>query len=173
MQFQDFSEIQTNRLVLPLIQWNDVDIIYALRSNAEVQKYIQREPYKTKQEAEVQVKKVSNLLASQEAITWIITLKSETKKIGSICFWNFSKDKKIAEVGYDLLPEYHNKGIMNEALQSVLYFGFNTLQLKKVEAFTSKHNKGSVVLLEKNNFKLDANRVDEGFPDNLIFTLTL
>jgi len=61
---------------------------------------------------------------------------------------------------------------MSEALQCVVRFGFNTLKLEVIEAFTSKHNKGSIALLEKNDFNLEQDRKDEGFPDNIIFRLT-
>lgn len=171
MNFSDFKEIQTNRLTLSLISKKDIDIVFALRSNIEVQKHIGREPYMQIKEAETQVKKVLDLFENQDSITWILNLNSESKKIGSICFWNFSQDRKTAEVGYDLLPEYHNKGIMNEALKAVLQFGFETLHLHAVEAYTSKHNVASKTLLGKNNFVLQSDREDEGFPDNLIFSL--
>lgn len=172
MEFKEVEEIITKRLTLSILSVKDVDIVFALRSNEEVIQYIAREPLKVS-EAEQKTQELVKYLDTNESISWIINLTSKTEKIGSICLWNFSEDRKIAEVGYDLLPEYHNKGIMNEALQSVLLFGFKTLQLKTIEAFTSKHNKGSIALLEKNKFKLQPERIDEGFPDNSIFSLTL
>ena len=172
MDFQNLKYKQTDRLRLRVINADDVDIIYDLRSNAEVQKFIQREPFTKLDQAEEQVKKVLGLQNNQESIIWIIKLNSESKKIGSICFWNFSSDRKTAEIGYDLLPDYYNKGIMNEAMKKVLEFGFQSLQLKKVEAYTSKHNKGSIALLEKNGFELKEDRFDKGFPDNIIYSLS-
>jgi len=84
---------------------------------------------------------------------------------------NFSEDRKTAEVGYELLPNYHRKGIMSEALKAVLNFGFNELYLNEILAFTNKFNENSKSLLLKNNFTLEEGRVDEGFPDNLVFSL--
>ena len=144
MDFKNLKEIETERIALRVIHADDVDVIYDLRSNAEVQKYIQRDPFTNVEQAEAQIKKVLGLQDNQEAVTWIIKLKSESKKVGSICFWNFSVDRKTAELGYDLLPNFHNKGIMSEAIKMVLDFGFQTLQLKMVEAYTSKYNKSSL-----------------------------
>ena len=172
MEFKDVKEIQTKRLILSIINMKDVDVVFALRSNEEVIQYIARESLKVS-EAEQKTQELVKYLETNESISWIINLTSEALKIGSICLWNFTKNRKTAEVGYDLLPEYHNKGIISEALQSVLRFGFKTLQLKTIEAFTSKHNKGSIALLEKNKFKLQPERIDECFPDNSIFSLTL
>ncbi|MDB9961314.1 GNAT family N-acetyltransferase [Oceanihabitans sp.] len=164
--------MQTQRLALHVINADDVDIIYDLRSNAEVQKYIQRDPFTKTEHAEAQIKKVLDLQNNQEAVTWIIKLKSDSKKVGSICFWNFSSDRKSAELGYDLLPSFHNKGIMSEVIKVILDFGFKTLHLSKVEAYTSKYNKSSIALLEKHKFEFQADKFDKGYPDNVIYSLS-
>lgn len=63
--------------------------------------------------------------------------------------WNFSKNNKTSEVGYDLNPIFQGKGIMNEALKSVVDFGFSKLNLNKIEEFTHKENESSKRLLKK------------------------
>lgn len=60
---------------------------------------------------------------------------------------------------------------MSEALKAVLNFGFNELYLDEILAFTNKFNENSKSLLLKNNFTLEKRRVDEGFPENLVFSL--
>lgn len=60
---------------------------------------------------------------------------------------------------------------MNEALINVIEFGFKEINFTTIEAFTSYKNKNSIKLLERNNFKLQKNRKDEGFPNNRIYTL--
>ncbi|MBQ0786960.1 MAG: GNAT family N-acetyltransferase [Oceanihabitans sp.] len=172
MEFKEVKEIHTERLTLRILNTTDVDIVFALRSNEEVVQYIARAAFKLLSEAEEKTQELIKYIETNTSISWIINLTAETKKIGSICLWNFSADRKTAEVGYDLLPEYHNKGIMSEALKSVLHLGFQTLELETIEAFTSRHNKGSIALLEKNGFGLQAGRMDDGFPDNIIFRLT-
>ena len=59
---------------------------------------------------------------------------------------------KIAEVGYDLNPIFQRKGIMSEALNKVINFGFNELGLDNIEAYTHIQNENSKKLLEKNGF---------------------
>lgn len=100
-----------------------------------------------------------------------ITLKSEPKLLGTICLWNFSQDRKTAELGYELLPEYHGKGMMTEAVNCLLNYGFTDLNLKKIEAFTNEKNLNSIKLLQKSKFVLNENRRDEKFPENIIFEL--
>ena len=91
--------------------------------------------------------------------------------IGSISLWNFSEDKKTGEVGYDLSTKHHNTGVMSEALKCVLNYGFNTLQLDKIEAFTHRDNEPSKKLLIKHNFNLIEHRKDVGNLNNIIFEL--
>lgn len=60
---------------------------------------------------------------------------------------------------------------MSESLQAVLNFGFNELYLNEILAFTNKFNENSKELLLKHRFVLQEGRTDEGFPENLVFSL--
>ena len=172
MNFLDYPKIETEHLILRQIQNDDVDIVFELRSNAEVNKHIARKLCKDKADAQAHVEKVIILMKNNKSITWVIALKNENVPIGTICLWNFSKDRKVAEVGYDLLPKHQKKGYMTTALKAILQFGFKMLQFKTIEAYTSKHNKGSIALLEKNNFILEPDCIDEDYLDNNIFSLS-
>ncbi len=80
---------------------------------------------------------------TDKSISWGITTKESNILIGSICLWNFSEDKKTAEVGYDLDPEFQGKGIMSEALKAVLNFGFKRRGFDTIEAHTDYRNNPS------------------------------
>lgn len=53
-------------------------------------------------------------------------------------FYNIDKETAVAEIGYELLPAHQGQGVMYEALQRVIAFGFNTLQLKQIKAEVNK-----------------------------------
>lgn len=174
MKFIPFPEIKTERLFLRKIEPSDCDVILFLRSDATVTKFIERpENRKTKNIADAIkfIKQLNEYLETNKSITWGITLKNNSKITGTICLWNFSKNNKTAEVGYDLDPEFQGKGIMNEALKMVVDFGFNELRLHKIEAFTHNENENSKKLLKKNGFQFIENRKDEGNKSNIIFEL--
>ena len=174
MKFNPFPEITTDRLVLRKIEESDFEIILFLRTDVTVTKYIVRpENRKTKNKADAIkfIKEINENDSNNHSFSWGINLKNNPKIVGTICLWNFSKDKKTAEVGYDLHPEFHKKGIMNEALKSVLNFGFNKLDLSKVEAFTHKENESSIKLLRNNNFQVNKTRIDEENRNNIIFEI--
>ena len=92
--------------------------------------------------------------------------------VGTICLWNFSDDKKTAETGYELMPSYQGKGIMDEALGEMINYAFGKLKLHAIDAFTHRENKASAKLLEKQGFNLIVERKDEEVPDNIIFQLS-
>ena len=100
---------------------------------------------------------------------WAIQQKEESKLIGTISLWNFNEAKTIAEVDYELHPDFHHKGFMSEALESVIEFGFTKLELVTIEAFTDAKNINSQLLLKKFNFKYESYRKDKGFPNNKIY----
>ncbi len=66
---------------------------------------------------------------------------------------------------------FHKKGLMSKALQAVLHFGFHSLHLKTIEAFTYKNNTVSKALLEKHLFVFQPKRRDDSFENNRIFRL--
>jgi len=174
MKFKSFPEIKTERLFLRKIEKLDCDIILFLRSDETINKFIERpENRKTKNKADAIkfIKEINIAFEKNKSISWGITLKNDSKIIGTICLWNFSQNNKIAEVGYDLNPKFHRKGIMSEALKMIIDFGFKELKLDKIEAFTHKENKNSKILLEKNGFYFIEDRKDLDNESNLIFEL--
>ena len=52
--------------------------------------------------AQAHLQLISAELRNGKSVTWGITRKESNDLIGTICLWNFSADKKTAEVGYDL-----------------------------------------------------------------------
>lgn len=174
MKFKPFPEIKTKRLFLRKIEELDCEVILFLRSNETVTKFIERpENRKTKNKTDAIkfIKEINEAFEKNKSITWGITLKNNPKIIGTICLWNFSENNKIAEVGYDLNPDFQRRGIMSEALNSIIVFGFNELKLDKIEAFTHYKNENSKKLLEKYGFKYIDYRKDKDNTSNIIFEI--
>lgn len=65
--------------------------------------------------------------------------------------WYFTHYR--AEVFYMLADDQHKKkGLMTEALLAVLNYGFNQMELQRVEAFVGEENAASLALLNKFGF---------------------
>ena len=162
--------LTTKRLSLRNLNVNDYENLFIIRFHPEVLKHIQRDIIDDKTEFKTFIFDRLKEVENGKICFWGISELDSSKLIGTICLWNFNNEKTTAEVGYELHPNFHKKGLMSEAMNTVLDFGFNELHLKTIEAFTSKYNEGSKALLNKFNFKLDSNRKDKSFPNNIIYT---
>lgn len=164
-------KLETDRLILKEIDESNVDDILKIRSNEVINKYVLRNSPKTNYDALNFILTIKKNTEDKKSVYLGISYKDQPNIIGTICLWNFSEDRKVAEVGYELLPDYHRKGIMSESLQAVLNYGFNELNLQEIVAITNKFNENSKGLLLKHHFILEEGKIDEGFPDNIIFSL--
>jgi [ribosomal protein S5]-alanine N-acetyltransferase len=164
-------KLETERLTLKEINESYVEDIFKIRSNEVINQFVQRNSPKNNYDALQFILTIKERTKNNETFYWGISLKNQSNLIGTICLWNFSEDRKTAEVGYELLPEFHKKGIMSEALAAVLNFSFNELNLQEIVAMTNKFNEDSKRILLKHDFVLEDGREDEGFPDNLVFSL--
>jgi len=152
MIFPPFTNLTTERLLLRELQPTDAGQIFKIRSDKRVNEFIDRKPATSIQDG---LNFINQIIANQnknEGIMWAITLKNDPTLIGTIVYWHIVKEKDEAEIGYEMLPEYFGKGIMQEALLKVIEFGFETMELKTIMADTKADNLRSINLLEKCGF---------------------
>jgi ribosomal-protein-alanine N-acetyltransferase len=153
--FSPFQTLETERLFLRKLSLDDAEEIFFLRSDENINTHIDRPKAKSIDDAYNFINKTNLSIDNNELVDWAISFKDNSKLIGSICLWNLNVEKNKAEVGYELLPEFHGKGIANEALSKIIEFGFDVMQLDKIEAYTHKENFASTRLLEKFGFARD------------------
>ncbi|WP_282073688.1 GNAT family N-acetyltransferase [Polaribacter atrinae] len=169
--FTTFPVLETDRLTLRAINLEDAKAIFGLRANKEVNKYIQRESLKNLSEARAFIDQTSNLVADNEGIFWVLESKNSSELLGTIGLRNFDVAENYAEIGYEIHPDYQERGYMTEAFEEVIEYAFEKMELNTIEAFTHKNNLASITLLHKLDFDLQVDRTDEGFEDNRIYKL--
>jgi ribosomal-protein-alanine N-acetyltransferase len=76
-------------------------------------------------------------IENSEGINWAITLKNDSKLIGIIGF-RIKPEHFRAEIGYMLLPAFSCNGIISEAINEVMNYGFNEMHLHSVEAIIDR-----------------------------------
>lgn len=169
--FTPFPILTTERLTLRQLSTDDQQDIFTLRSDIEINKYLDREPSKTIEDAINFFNKVKDNIEKNNSIYWVITLTATKTFVGTICLFGFSNEENSCEIGYELMTKFQGQGIMQEAAQSVIDFVFQTLKFKKILAFTHHENQNSTNLLLKLNF-LKSIEADKENPNLTIFTLT-
>jgi [ribosomal protein S5]-alanine N-acetyltransferase len=157
IDFTPFPELQTERLLLRKMTLSDAPGVQRLRSNVEVMKYINRPLTLTLEEAEKWIGIVLDNLEKNEGITWSICLKeAPVEHVGNIGLWRFEKENYRAEIGYMLDPALQGKGIMLEAIQKVVEYGFKVMQLHSIEGQLDPRNLASAAVLKKAGFVQEA-----------------
>lgn len=147
--YRQLPVIETGRLLLRKMTMKDAKDLFAYASQPEVSNYL---PWQAHQSIEDSIAFLNFILkgySQQSKLTWAIELKSSGKMIGTIDFVSWSPKRHKAEIAYVLSPCYWGCGLMAEAAIALLSFGFQDMELNKVEAPIMLENKQSQRLAEK------------------------
>ena len=164
--FSIFPEIKTARLLLRKLTNEDAIIIFKLRSDENVMRFIDKERAATIVDAETFINRIIQSLNNNDGITWAITLNEAPHiLIGTIGYRRLIKEHFRAEIGYMLNPGYWKKGIMKEAILKVIDIGFNGLKLHSIEAHINPENAASAGILTSTGFIKEAHFKEDFFFD--------
>lgn len=150
--FIPFPKLETKRLILRQVDYGDVEQLYEMLSDAEVAKFDYFYPVTSKEEVLKFIERFKEELDENEEITWGIVLKETNKLIGTCCLGDFDDGARRAEIGYDVTQSEWGKGYATEALKAVVEYGFDVMNLNRIEATITPGNNASVRVLEKLNF---------------------
>ncbi len=156
LQLQPFRVLETKRLILRQPRPEDATDLFAVRSDERTLQFLDKDPDASADVTLALINRVHDSFMNNDTMFWAITLKGNDKVIGTINFWNIEKAHHRSEIGYLLHPDLWNKGIMSEALEAVLDFGFSALKFHSVEANVNPGNAGSIKVLEKQGFVKEA-----------------
>ncbi len=166
-----FPVLSSSRLLLRQLEETDDKAIFSLRSDDRVNRFLDRKKPTAIEEACTFIHKINASIAENNSLYWAITLKEKHTLIGTICLWNYSPDRKSAELGYELSPEQQGKGLMQEALQEVTRYTFEKAGFTTLEAYTHQDNLASTRLLLKQGFILLEDRKDPENENHLVYSL--
>ena len=146
-----FPTLQTKRLeLIEITEFHNSDI-FKIFGDHQVTKYYNMLPLINQAEAQNIIQHFSNKFKSNACIRWGIALKGQQNIIGTCGFNNYTKHHR-ANLGYDLQSEFWNKGLITEALNAIIDFGFSILELNRIEAEVMQGNLASNKVLAKLNF---------------------
>ena len=142
------TELITSSLKLRLLKRSDVAAIQREVSDPRVARYTTiPHPY-PENGAEEFLTLVEKQHAEQTTFTFAIELRGESQLIGVIGIGN-DKVHRQAEAGYWISPNYWGRGYATEALQAIINFGFEELNLKRISTGVFAGNDASVRVQEK------------------------
>ena len=147
--FTRIPTITTSRLTLRRIMPSDLDDVFAYASDASVPRYLLWYPHPDKDYTARYLREVDRRYKKAQFYDWAVTLTDSGKMIGTCGFTSFDLPNNSAEVGYVLASSYWGQEIACEALRAVITFGFEALELNRIEAHFMPGNNASRRVLEK------------------------
>ncbi|WP_019528556.1 GNAT family N-acetyltransferase [Dasania marina] len=149
----ELPKIETKRLLLREIAESDLDHIYAIYSNPSVIRYTGDTLWTEKEEAVEFIEGAHEGLEEESLFGWCVELKETKRVIGTCALFDCELEKRVAEISYEILPDYWRQGLTSELLPPLIEFGFKALDLNRINAFADSRNTASIKLLTSNHFK--------------------
>lgn len=172
--FSYFPTLETPRLVLREIIMTDAPAIFRIRGDYEVTRYNIGSAYPAIDRAEMLIESMTDLFKAKQELRWGIILKEQPQEVVGMCGYNYwhPLDRR-ASIGFDLARVYWRRGIMSEALHAIFQFGFEQMQLNRIEADCSAENEGSIATLQKVGFTQEGHQREQYYEDGAFHDLLL
>lgn len=170
-----FETIQTERLLIKKLDSQIMNEIFELNNDDEIKKILGVTDEEFIRQKKIYQKGYESY--NQKMLNFQIVEKESDTIIGNCGFHSWNPQHHRAEVGYALnSDEFKNKGFMKEALQKVIEYGFQELDLNRIEALIDENNTPSKKLLEYFGFTKEGvvrghYLVDGVFEDSVLYSL--
>ncbi|MDO7908293.1 GNAT family protein [Paenibacillus sp. JX-17] len=151
----DFPELHTDRLRLRMGQNEDAASMLTLYGSEEVVQYLPLSSFTTLEEALDELGWHRSIFEKQTGIRWLMEDRRTGRVIGTCGYLEWDHTHRRAELGYDLLSDYWGDGWMTEALECILRYGWESMQLHRIEAKVDPANLASGRLLSRLGFSLE------------------
>ena len=148
-------QLESEHLILRQIRVSDAPDMYEYACDPEVTRYLLWSPHKDISHTRDYLEYLGSRYRIGMHHEWAVILKSEGRMIGTCGFVNFDIPHKRAEIGYVLNPRYRGQGLAPEAVRRVLQFGFQVLNLHRIEARYMIGNDASRRVMEKAGLRFE------------------
>lgn len=148
--------LETNRLILRLWQESDLEDLYEYAKEDGVGENAGWPKHKSIEES----KQILNMFMNEKDV-YAILYKENNNVIGSVGLHDRNRldypDKIQKEIGYVLSKSYWGQGLMSEAVNEVIKYCFNDLNLDILWCGHFDFNERSKRVVEKSGFKFYKN----------------
>jgi ribosomal-protein-alanine N-acetyltransferase len=174
--FENFPVLHTGRLTLREIRPEDAAAIFKMRASGRVNKFISRNNMADPESALQLAERTIDAWKNKQAIGWAGILRGDGAIIGTCGFNSIDYNNLRAEIGGELDVEFWGKHIAVEAVQEIVRFGFEGMNLHSIEAKVSPENRGAITLMEFLGFRKEAHYKDRiyfngKFSDMAVYSL--
>jgi ribosomal-protein-alanine N-acetyltransferase len=160
----DFPTLTTPRLHLREIVPADAPALFAIHSDVAAMRWFGTDPMLTLQDAEklVEIFAAGRKL-SNTGTRWGITDRASGQLLGTCGLFKWNRNWHSCALGYELAQSAWGQGLMQEALEGVLDWGFEHMALNRVEAQVAPQNTASIKRLQALGFVCEGLLRQAGF----------
>lgn len=175
--FSVFPDMHIGDFIMRNMREEDAEEYYKYHIDQEVARYVTEECLpRDVMQARAEIRYNRELFTYRHSIYWGIAEKYTDRLIGSCGFNYWNKDHRRAELSYDLSREYWGRGIASRAVNAAIAFGFDRMNLNRIEATVPADNDRSLNLLRRFGFRREGllrqqKLLNGKFTDMLIFSL--
>jgi ribosomal-protein-alanine N-acetyltransferase len=146
---KDLPTLETERLILRKMVLNDAEAVFAYASNSEVSRYTLWETHRSIEDSRAFLEFATQKYENGGEPDWGIVYRGPGCLVGACGLVNWEAEHARAEVGFVLSREYWGRGLMSEAVRAILRFGFERMNLNRIEARCIAENAASARVMEK------------------------
>ncbi len=161
--FSHIPALYTDRLVLRKMQVIDSSDMFEYAKLDSVTRYLTWFSHKNEDYTKDYLKYISTRYNTGDFYDWAVIYKQSNKMIGTCGFTKFDLHSNKAEIGYVLNPLFWGQGVAVEAAKAVMSFGFENLNLHRIEAKFIQGNSASLSVMKKLGMKFEGYARDEQF----------
>ena len=158
--------IETDRLILRRFLYTDDDAMLKYWIADEKIQSLYSEPvYETKEAVKELLDKYIGSYEREDYYRWAIIEKTTGECIGQIAYFLVDNKNHFAEIEYCIGSNFQCKGFATEATKAVIKFGFEKMNLHKVQICTKTINAPSKRVIEKCGFNYEGTLRDYFYID--------
>ncbi len=147
-----FPTLALPRMILREIGRADLDDMYRLYTDPRVMQYLNRHPFRSRDEARELLDVIAADHARRSAIHWGLERPEQPGLVGRCMLYVSAHPGLGVEVGFALAHACWGQGLMTETVRAVLDFGFDALGLQHVHARVHAGNRAARGLLARLGF---------------------
>lgn len=143
-----FPTLNTPRLLLRALRMDDLNDLYEYASDVGIDRYTPWKRYESLHEARADLAHYVQQYDGGNMPVWGVEHRADQKLIG-ICDFNWHPKHRRAEIGYTIARGYWGQGLAVEAVQAMISFGFEKMDLVRIEAVCMLDNWASERVMQK------------------------
>ncbi len=144
--------LDTERLRLRPVRRTDADHVLEVFGDEAAMRYWSHEPLADLAAAHDYIDRMVLGFATRSLFQWVIAERESDAMAGTVTLYQWDRQNRRAEVGFMLGRAHWGRGFAQEAVRTALRFGFEAMDLHRVEADTHPDNAASLRLLGRLGF---------------------